>query len=154
MKKEFVFYDRKFIDSVVNRWVGTPYLHGSGIAGVGTDCVQLVRGILRECNLNVLIPEEYPKDWRITHPGWVHLGFLANVPGLEEIQPHEVRFPNLVLFEDENQIVKHLGVVIDSSKFIHIMDDSLGTVRVDLIRNYAPLVYGYYRVREASEWVL
>ena len=36
------------LESVISSWVGTPYLSGNRVKGMGVDCVQLVAGILDE----------------------------------------------------------------------------------------------------------
>jgi NlpC/P60 family putative phage cell wall peptidase len=45
-------------------WIGTPYHHQASLAGVGTDCLGLVRGVWRAlygCEPGVL--PHYTRDW-------------------------------------------------------------------------------------------
>ncbi|MCL4766433.1 MAG: C40 family peptidase [Hyphomicrobiaceae bacterium] len=45
-------------------WIGTPYHHQASLAGVGTDCVGLVRGVWRALyGREPAAPPPYTRDW-------------------------------------------------------------------------------------------
>lgn len=45
-------------------WIGTPYHHQASLRGVGTDCLGLVRGILREIGgVELATVPPYTRDW-------------------------------------------------------------------------------------------
>ena len=45
-------------------WIGTPYRHQASLAGVGADCLGLVRGVWRGLNgRDAEAPPPYSRDW-------------------------------------------------------------------------------------------
>lgn len=55
---------RADIVRLARAWVGTPYHHQASLRGVGTDCLGLVRGVLRElAGIEPVVPPAYSRDW-------------------------------------------------------------------------------------------
>jgi len=55
---------RAEIVRLARAWIGTPYHHQASLAGVGTDCLGVVRGVWRAlygCEPGILPP--YTRDW-------------------------------------------------------------------------------------------
>ena len=55
---------RATVLAAARRWVGTPYLHQAALAGVGCDCLGLLRGVWRELyGREPESPGPYAPDW-------------------------------------------------------------------------------------------
>lgn len=55
---------RADIVAAARHWVGTPYHHQASLAGVGCDCLGLVRGVWREvCGPEPETPPPYAPGW-------------------------------------------------------------------------------------------
>lgn len=50
------------LQQVLNRWVGTPYLRGQRVRGMGVDCVQLIAGVLDDLYRSTH-PATIPRLW-------------------------------------------------------------------------------------------
>ena len=109
---------------IARGWIGTPYFHQGVSAGVGTDCLGLIRGIWRE--LYGAEPEEAPAYT----PDWGEYGrseiLLAGAQ--RHLLPDEgaERIGQVLLFRMRaGAVAKHLGVVSavwNSAAFIHAYD--------------------------------
>jgi len=115
---------------VARAWVGTPYVLGASLRGVGADCVGLVRGVLREgAGLETPAPPGWRRDW-------------ADVPGLpmiraaravlEEVAVGEAEPGDVVAFRDRSgRRVAHCAILAAPSRVIHAAV-GVGVVEVEL----------------------
>ncbi len=109
---------------IARGWIGTPYFHQGASAGIGTDCLGLIRGIWRE--LYGAEPEEAPAYT----PDWGEYGREEIL--LAGAQRHLIpddgaeRIGQVLLFRMRTgAVAKHLGVVSavgDAAAFIHAYD--------------------------------
>lgn len=49
----------KQVVEVARSYVGTPWIHGACLKGVGIDCAQLLFAVFRECGIDVEVPPRY-----------------------------------------------------------------------------------------------
>ncbi len=109
---------------IARSWIGTPYFHQGAAAGIGTDCLGLIRGIWRE--LYGAEPEEAPPYT----PDWGEYGrseiLLAGAQ--RHLLPDDgvERVGQILLFRMRaGAVAKHLGVVSATGEvatFIHAYD--------------------------------
>ena len=109
---------------IARSWIGTPYFHQGAAAGIGTDCLGLIRGIWRE--LYGSEPEEAPPYT----PDWGEYGrseiLLAGAQ--RHLLPDDgvERVGQILLFRMRaGAVAKHLGVVSATGEvaaFIHAYD--------------------------------
>ena len=92
-------------------WIGTPYRHQASRAGVGADCLGLVRGIWRE----LIGPE--PQVVPPYSPDWAEVGgeetlLEAARAWLVEVHPAQARAGDVLLFRmSRGAPMKHCGVL-------------------------------------------
>jgi len=115
--------------------------------GIGVDCIYLVKGILNDLGIGIDIPP-YPKDWRYIDPILFERHVSCFSYRIKLIDRNQIQFGDVVLLKDADGYVKHAGIVTDLSHFIHVLDDDLGTVRIDFIENYALQIQRFVRVSE------
>lgn len=126
------------------QWLATPYTHQASLKHQGCDCLGLVRGIWREVIGSE--PEEtpvYSSDW----------GEVGNRELLREVvEKHFIKSnqPNpapadLLLFRwRKTSIIKHLGIMISNTHFIHAYEKS-GVVESPLVRDWQRRIAGIYK---------
>jgi lipoprotein Spr len=88
------------LESIAESWVGTPYRRG-GQDEQGIDCSALARTVLSE--LGVSLPRTTSDQRRVGH----------TVPR-DEVAPGD-----LVFFRLGSRRVNHVGVALDSDRFLH-----------------------------------
>lgn len=136
---------QKQINNIVDKWIGTPYRHNCCAPNIGVDCVQLVVSIQKELGFEIHLPN-YPKDWRISQPNLMDTEFKARTERMQWMDRSNIQFGDIVVMFDEHNWIKHLGIVLNMGYFIHILDDSLGSVRVDGIKSWKPSICGFVRM--------
>ncbi|MEM7743115.1 MAG: NlpC/P60 family protein [Pseudomonadota bacterium] len=105
--------DRVRVVASAKRWLGTPYRHQASVAGVGTDCLGLIRGIWRDViGQEPERPGAYAPDW-------------AEATGEERLMKaalrHMTRLPvdaarpgDMLLFRMlDNGPAKHAAILVD-----------------------------------------
>ncbi|MGY6633254.1 MAG: peptidase [Alkalilacustris sp.] len=103
-------------------WIGTPWQHGTGCRGVGSDCLGLIRGIWHDLGLGPLPDlQPYGNDWAEIGPSGRLVMALA-----KHLEPcaHRPEAPGDVLVFRLLKAgpPKHLGVLAvagSSARFIH-----------------------------------
>lgn len=108
-------------------WIGTPYVLGAALRGIGCDCVGLVRGVWGD--LNACPPPPAP-PWRAD---WANSSarplvaaarkYLTPLP-LDQAGPGDV-----VVLRVHRTREAHCGVLDHGDRFIHAME-GVGVVRV------------------------
>lgn len=108
------------IDEAVARFVGVPYRH-NGRDMDGLDCLGLV--VLFYRHFGIEIPdgdgEPIQKNWWVWDPERYIRGILRQ--GRPAGEP--LRALDLVYFAMKPGIVSHAGVMIDTERFIHVLED-------------------------------
>ena len=112
---------RAEIVAAARRWVGTPYRHQASLAGVGCDCLGLVRGVWRE----VIGPEPeppppYTQDWAEATCDEAllraALRWFTPVTG-------DTAAGDLIVFRwRDGSPAKHLGIATSATRMIHAHD--------------------------------
>ncbi len=112
-------YSQTEIDKVVAKYVGIPYRHDGRDKG-GLDCLGVIYCVLSDFSIE--IPDgdgrEICQEWYQEEPGrflkgLVEVGEEAKLP----LQPLDI-----VYFEMIDNVVTHGGVMVDESRFIHILE--------------------------------
>jgi NlpC/P60 family putative phage cell wall peptidase len=104
------------------RWVGTPYRHGASLAGVGCDCLGLVRGVWRA--VYGAEPEPVPPY----SPDWAEAGgreVLRDTAArhMAEIGLDEADAGDLLLFRwRDGAPAKHCGIATGDGRMVHAHD--------------------------------
>lgn len=130
--------------SIVKKWIGTPYAPCIASSVLGVDCVQLVAAVQRDLGFDIHLPL-YGNSWRKNRPDFMHDQFMEYLhERMKRIKNRtHVRFGDIVTFKKTPEIKKisHIGVMLNPVQFMHIMDDSLNTVRIEYIRPWSDLIY-------------
>lgn len=100
-------------------WIGTPYVHQAAVAGAGSDCLGLIRGVWRD--LYGHEPEAVPAytpDW--AEPQGEERLWAAALRHLRPVAADKAICPGEVLLfrMRDGSVAKHLGVAAGAS-FIH-----------------------------------
>ncbi|SIS68645.1 putative phage cell wall peptidase, NlpC/P60 family [Roseivivax lentus] len=120
-------------------WIGTPYRHQASRAGVGSDCLGLVRGVWREvmgCEPEAV--PAYSNDW--SEPQGIETLWAAGRRNLQPAAPGAPGPGEVILFRmREGAVAKHLGIVSAGApqpRFIHAYSGH-GVVESALTRPWA-----------------
>jgi len=109
--------------AAARRWLGTPYVHQASVAGSGSDCLGLIRGVWRELHGDEPeAPPAYTADW--AECGSAEVLLAAATRHLLPVDPATALHPGQVLLFRMRQgaIAKHLGILSeagDAARFIH-----------------------------------
>lgn len=93
------------------RWIGTPYRHQASVAGVGTDCLGLVRGVWRAIlgDEPISVPA-YTQDW--SEPSQKESLWQDASRFLIEKSPEQAVPGDVLLFRMRTgAVAKHLGIL-------------------------------------------
>jgi NlpC/P60 family putative phage cell wall peptidase len=133
--------------AAAREFVGTPYRHQGSRAGVGCDCLGLVRGVWRE--LHAAEPEAtgpYTADWaersgseRLLEAARRH---LLPVP-VEEMRPGDV----LVFRWRTDAVAKHCGILDEDGRLIHAYE-GVAVVSSPLTPSWTRRIAGVFRFPE------
>ncbi|MCE2991390.1 MAG: hypothetical protein LW825_00465 [Candidatus Jidaibacter sp.] len=106
MNKTIIFSARK--------WLATPFKHQGRLIGIGCDCLGLIMGVAKECNLKTLTGE------LITNLDRTNYHIIADGKNLEQIlnvnltKLNALELGSLVLMEfDSNP--SHLAIISDNA---------------------------------------
>lgn len=103
-------------------WIGTPYHHQASLAGVGTDCLGLVRGIWRSlygCEPTELPP--YTRDWAEARGRETLLE--AARQHLVEQDVSKPRPGDVLLFRLRPSLpAKHVAILATEGSMVHAME--------------------------------
>lgn len=113
---------RSEIVGCARAWLGTPYHHQASLAGVGTDCLGLVRGIYREIyGLEAEEPPAYSPDW--ADATGAETLFAAARRHLCPRSIADAAPGDILLFRLRTGLpAKHLGILSDSGTLIHAVE--------------------------------
>ena len=109
--------DKKLINTIIMKYLGTPYLYQGSTIEEGLDCANLCTLVGKD--LGILIPN-------INHTLYnqdsysVLFNTKDNTRLWKEVQP---RANTLVVFK-VNGIIQHVGYMVNDFEFIHIMENS------------------------------
>lgn len=109
------------VATVAQGWVGTPFVHGASVRGVGTDCLGLLRGVWRE----VVGPEPvrvppYAGGRSISDEGLL-VGVAAALPRVAEDAPLGAGQVLLFRMRDAGW-AQHVGILTEAGsapRFVH-----------------------------------
>lgn len=114
--------DARRILEAAARWIGTPYHHGASLAGAGTDCIGLVRGIWRD--LYGTEPEAlgaYSGDWAEASGCELLLDGLAR--HLHRLPDHRMEPGDVLAFRLRPGLpAKHCGLMLEPDRFLHVRE--------------------------------
>jgi NlpC/P60 family putative phage cell wall peptidase len=128
------------IVGVARLWLGTPYVRGAAVRGVGCDCVGLARGVWADVTGAERPPEApaWRPDWAVAWPrrlmdlGRAHMLVLdpsaASAGDLVALRPASRARP------------AHVGILSDGGGFIHA-SEARGVVEVPLSAWAARIVW-------------
>lgn len=135
---------------IVEKWIGTPYAYRMREPGKGVDCVHLVVAIVEELNENMTIPIlPYPRFWRYSDPALFERTVDVYRHCWKEITEANARFGDVVFFKDKTRElnwITHSGVMVEPGRFIHVLNDAHGRVRIDRLDAYRDQIKTFGRV--------
>jgi len=118
-------HDADAVVAAARRWIGTPYHHQASLAGVGADCLGLIRGVWRDLyGEEAERPPGYSRDW----------GEVSGVETLigaatRHLRPRRGLRPEpgdvLVFRMRAGAVAKHAAVLATPATMIHAMEDRL-----------------------------
>lgn len=113
---------RAEIVRLARAWIGTPYHHQASLAGVGTDCLGLVRGVWRAlngCEPGLLPP--YTRDW--AEGSGRETLLEAARQHLVETDRVNVRPGDVLIFRLRPSLpAKHAAILTTEATMIHAME--------------------------------
>lgn len=142
-----VVVHRKIQNEIIGKWVGTPYGHGMAVPGEGVDCVHLVAAVLEEIGFTLPKFPKYSQDWKFLEPSLFDRFLMVHHDKFQTLKPHQLKFGDVALFPDSDGFIKHAGLIIDRTQFMHVMNDSLPQVRVEDLEPHRKWISRYVRVK-------
>ncbi len=124
------------------RWIGTPYRHQASVRGAGSDCLGLVRGILRkvEPETDISIPP-YGADWRSESREEVLLDAARRYLVAVERDPAP---GDVMVFRLRRGLpARHCGVMVATERFVHAQEH-LGVIETALNANWTRRLAGLF----------
>jgi len=115
---------RAEIVRLARTWIGTPYRHQASLAGVGTDCLGLIRGIWRALygREPVELPA-YTRDWSEASGSETLLEAARR--HLVEINKADVQPGDILVFRLRLTLpAKHVGILATRTTMIHAMENA------------------------------
>lgn len=113
---------REDIVRLARSWIGTPYHHQASLAGVGTDCLGLVRGVWRAfygCEPAVLPP--YSRDWAEASRRETLLDAARR--HLVEVDRDRARPGDVLVFRLRPMLpAKHVAILATEASMIHAVE--------------------------------
>ena len=112
--------DPKQIESVVRELVGVPYVHAGRDPAAGLDCLGLVCVFYKRFGISVPDGDgaPYERDWFRRDPGRYLRGILQHG---YPVDPADLRALDFVYFSMAGAVT-HAGVMVDTSRFIHVLE--------------------------------
>lgn len=134
---------RDAIVRIARSWIGTPYHHQASRAGVGADCLGLVRGVFRSVyGEEAEVPPAYSPDWGEAS-GQESLLAAArrnlSVGNIDDLQPGDV----LVFRMRRGAIAKHAGLLVSDTRMVHAVE-RIGVVEVQLAQRWHRRLVGVF----------
>lgn len=113
---------RSEIVRVARSWIGTPYHHQASLAGVGTDCIGLVRGVWRSLyGTEPAALPPYTRDWAEASGRETLLE--AAREHLVEIERARARPGDVLVFRLRTSLpAKHVAILATNATMIHAME--------------------------------
>lgn len=113
---------RERVVQLARTWIGTPYHHQASVAGVGADCLGLVRGVYRELHgRDAEQPPGYSRDW--AEAGGVETMLAAARRHLIEVEPDQARAGDVVVFRFRaGAVAKHAAILTSCDSMIHAVE--------------------------------
>lgn len=122
MRGECCAVTRAEIVHLARSWIGTPYHHQASLAGVGTDCLGLVRGIWRAIyGREPAVLPAYTRDWAEASGRETLL--IAARRHLVEVSKADAQPGDILLFRLRSSLpAKHVAVLATEATIIHAME--------------------------------
>lgn len=103
--------------ALARAWIGTPYVTGAAVRGVGADCIGLVRGVFAEVTGR---EPERPPGWRRDWSADSALPLLAAAARNLTARPLAEAAPgDVVVVRIGRGRLSHAGILTDPGRMIH-----------------------------------
>lgn len=115
---------RAEIVRLARTWIGTPYHHQASLAGIGTDCLGLIRGIWRALygREPVELPA-YTRDW--SEASGCETLLEAARRHLVEVNKADAQPGDVLVFRLRPTLpAKHVGILATGITMIHAMENA------------------------------
>ena len=125
---------------VARAWIGTPYVRGAAVRGLGCDCVGLARGVWADVT-GAAAPPPAPAwrpDWAVSWPRLLMELGRAHMLALDP--PAAVAGDLVALRPSSRSRPAHVGILSDGGGFIHA-SEAHGVVEVPLSAWAARIVW-------------
>ena len=115
-------YTRAEIIAEARAWIGTPYHHQASLAGVGADCLGLVRGVWRRLHgAEAELPPAYSRDW--AEAAGMETLLAAAGRHLLAIDIARMQPGDVLVFRFRAGVpAKHAGILVAPAIFVHAME--------------------------------
>ena len=104
--------------SIAKSWIGTRWVHGQSLKGVGADCIQFIISVAKESGQ---IPEEYKsirysQDWALHNSRSILLEEIQKL--CIQISIEDIQVGDILIF-NYGKCASHAGIYIGDRKMIH-----------------------------------
>ena len=109
----------QIVVALARAWIGTPYHHQASLAGIGCDCLGLVRGVYRDyTGRDTEAPPPYSRDW--AEASGIEAMLQAATRHLIPVQLTDIAPGHVLIFRlRPGMIAKHAAILATPATMIH-----------------------------------
>lgn len=115
--------------AAARRWIGTPYVDGQALRGVGCDCIGLIRGVLLDVSgIKAPNPPGWRADWASSRARPLVTAARDQLSAGDRLNPQP---GDVLALRGLNGREPHCGIMAPDGRFIHAIE-GVGVVEVHL----------------------
>lgn len=112
MTPEEILSQRRAVITEALSWIGTPYIHGAQLKGVGVSCSSFIAAAFNMVLGTNLYVVDHPEQWFMNSKKQLYLDNL-NVQGFVEVPQSEVHAGDLVVSCAIYEVYCHSGLLLN-----------------------------------------
>lgn len=110
--------DEQAIIAEARSWVGSRWIHGQSVKGVGADCIQFIASVARNLGWipNSYKTMKYARDWAMHNDRSILIEELSKVA--EQVDINGIKIGDVLIF-NTGKCAGHAGFYIGNGMMIH-----------------------------------